>query len=217
MIFPELSFAAHGSFRHTHRRLGADVLLFAGLVVLLNLHLVGIGSPLSWVFFPQALIEGQWWRLLTHPLVHVSPYHLFLDGGAFVLLYHGLSEKRAGRKLAYVGVAGLSSLAGAMAFAPQLGTTGLCGLSGIAHGLMAVSGLEMIGDGVHRRTGWITFGCVAGKSLYEVYRGEVVFEFLHMGMCGVPLAACHLGGVVGATLLFWGFQLNDRLVSCPTN
>jgi rhomboid family GlyGly-CTERM serine protease len=211
MIFPDWPTPAHGSFRHTRRRLGADVLLFGGLVVLLNLHLVGIGGPLPWVLFPKALIEGQWWRLLTHPFVHVSPYHLFLDGGAFFLLYRGLSEKRIGRRLAYVGVAGLSSLAGAMAFAPRLGETGLCGLSGIAHGLMAVSGLEMIDDGVHRRTGWITFGCVAAKSLYEGYRGEVVFEFLHMGMCGIPLAACHLGGVAGATLLFWGFRLNDRL------
>jgi hypothetical protein len=87
-------------------------------------------------------------------------------------------------------------------------------LSGIAHGLMAVSGLEMIGEGVHRRTGWITFGSVAAKSLYEAYQGEVVFDFLHLGMCGIPLAACHLGGVAGATLLYLGYRWIDCRTTC---
>jgi rhomboid family GlyGly-CTERM serine protease len=208
-----LSIPKDSSFQNTYCRRSLEILLFAGLVAILNLHLVGIGSPLSWVFYPQTVMQGQWWRLLSHPFVHVTPYHLLLDGGAFFLLYSGLSEKRPGRRLAYVGVAALSSLTGALAFASPLGETGLCGLSGIAHGLMAVSGLEMIGDGIHRRTGWITFGSVAAKSLYEAYRGEVVFEFLHMGMCGIPLAACHLGGVAGATLLFLGFRMNDRLAA----
>ncbi len=190
----------------TLRRFGFDLYIFAGLVILFNLHLLGLGSPFHWIFFPQEVQNGQWWRLLTHPFVHLTFYHLALDAGAFFILYAGLTETRLARKLSYVGVAGLASLTAALALSPGFDRLGLCGLSGIAHGLMAVSGLEMAADRRHRIAGWLSFGAVAVKSVIETVNGEVLFEFLHMGLCGTPLAACHLGGVAGASLLFLLFR-----------
>jgi rhomboid family GlyGly-CTERM serine protease len=194
----------------TLRRFGPDLWFFAGLVILFNLHLVGLGSPFAWIFFPQEVQNGQWWRLLTHPFVHLTFYHLALDAGAFFILYAGLTETRLSRKLSYVGVAGFASMAAALALSPDFDRLGLCGLSGIAHGLMAVSGLEMMADTRHRIAGWLSFAAVAVKSVIETFNGEVLFEFLHMGLCGKPLAACHLGGVAGASVLFLLFWAADR-------
>ena len=33
----------------------------------------------------QAVGGGQWWRLLTHPFVHVSAWHLLLDASIYIL------------------------------------------------------------------------------------------------------------------------------------
>lgn len=35
------------------------------------------------------------------------------------------------------------------------------------------------------------------KSACELWSGHVVFEFLHMGLCGQPIAASHAGSVIG--------------------
>jgi rhomboid family GlyGly-CTERM serine protease len=187
-----------------------DLWLLAGCVLGLNLHLGGIGSPSGFVFWPREVLDGQWWRLLTHPFVHLTFYHLILDAGAFFILYAGLDETRIRRKLALVGVAGFASLGAGLFWAPGFDRLGLCGLSGIAHGLMAFSGLEMVARDKHRVLGWLSFGTVAVKNLCETINGEVLFAFLHMGLCGTPLAACHLGGVGGGTLLFFFFWRADR-------
>ena len=192
------------------RRPRLDLWLFAGVVALLNLHLVGFGSAHPFIFYPSETAGGQWWRLFTHPFVHLTFYHLALDAGAFFILYAGLSEKRLFRKLSLTGIAGLSSLTAALVLAPGFDRLGLCGLSGTAHGLMAVSGLEMIAEKKHRIAGWISFATVAAKSIVETINGQVLFEFMHMGLCGTPLAACHLGGVAGASALYFFFRAADR-------
>src|SRR5947207_1243830 len=34
----------------------------------------------SLIFLPTQMCHGDWWRVLTHPLVHVTWLHLVLDG-----------------------------------------------------------------------------------------------------------------------------------------
>ena len=53
--------------------------------------------------------------------------------------------------------------------------------------------------------GWhyvLSFGLVVFKSIYEVIAGDVFFSFMHLGMCGTPIAACHAGGVLGGLIMF---------------
>ena len=123
------------------------------------------------VFVPQAVQAGEWWRLFTHPFVHVTWYHLLLDGAAFLALYHSLIEASTVRRLIYVFAAGAGSLLVSWAAAPGISASGLCGLSGIAHGLMAVSALELIGTqppgSTERRMGQIGFILVVGKAAVE--------------------------------------------------
>jgi hypothetical protein len=75
-------------------------------LALFTLALTAANAPLlcgrictALLFVPARVAEGEWWRVLTGPLVHVSAYHLLLDAGAFLMLYRGLRAASAARRL----------------------------------------------------------------------------------------------------------------------
>lgn len=171
--------------------------------------LVAVNFPLLWgevrsgmVFFPDAVHNGQWWRVAAFPLVHLSWYHFLLDAGGFLLLFSCLEKKRGAAKLVYILGAGGGTLLLSLALDPAVSQRGLSGLSGIAHGLMAVSAVEMLRSRTQRSWGCVSLAIVVLKSAYELWSGHVVFEFLHMGMCGQPIAASHAGGVIGGLVAY---------------
>ena len=178
-----------------------DLLVWTVLLLWLNRPLLGGSINSALLFQSPAVAQGQWWRILTFPLVHLSWYHLLLDGGAFLLLYNGLAEERRWIKLLIMAAGSAGSLAFGLWLSPA-SSQGLSGLSGIAHGLMAFSALEMVRVPQQRLWGWTSLGIVVFKSLYELASGQVLFAFMHMGMCGDPVAACHAGGVLGGLAAF---------------
>jgi rhomboid family GlyGly-CTERM serine protease len=184
---------------------------FALVIIVLNLPVLMGEFNAQLVLFPEAVAAGEWWRVLTHPFVHVTWYHLLLDGSAFLLLYYGLEETRWLRRLGYIAASGAGALLISLCAAPQINAQGLCGLSGIAHGLMAISALEMISDREANRsrkwTGILCLALVTGKSLFEFATSHVAFSFLHFGLMGAPVAVCHLGGVIGGTAAFFVCRL----------
>ncbi len=183
-----------------------ELFIYIAAVVILNLTLLWeqVNEPM--IFLSHKVMDGQVWRLFTHPFVHVSWYHLLLDGVAFVVLYLQLTEPERLKRTAYVFVCGITSLVAAVSALPATGAFGYCGLSGIAHGLMAVSALELIftasEDRSKRRAGFWSLGLLTAKCLYEVHTGKMFFGFIHMGMLGTPVAASHAGGVLGGAALF---------------
>ena len=181
-------------YLHRYWQTAAWVLMLA----VINWPLIHGEVRTSLLFLPAAVKAGQWWRMASFPLIHLSWYHLLLDAGGFLLVYHSLEERRVLLRLMYVAGAGAGSLLLTLALEPEISHRGLAGLSGVAHGLMAVSALEMLRQPDQRRWGVFCFVLVAGKSIYELYTGQVVFAFMHMGLCGHPLAASHAGGVIGA-------------------
>ncbi len=192
-----------------NKGLSIDVIIIAALILVANTHLVTGNLSASLVFFPSAVESGQWWRLITYPFVHVTWYHLLLDAGAFFLLYKELLHNRIAQRVFYVVVSGAFSLAAAVVSSPIIDKLGLCGLSGIAHGLMAVSALQMMQEKQNFRTGLFCFLLVVSKSIHESLTGEVLFSFLHFGLYGTPLAACHGGGVLGGILAYYiGSKMN---------
>ena len=120
---------------------------------------------------------------------------------AFLTLYHSLAEGSALRRLLYVAASGVGSLLVSCFASPDLSTHGLCGLSGIAHGLMAVSALEMMTKSdprsLEHRVGMVCFVLVAGKAAFEALSGRMFFTFLHFGLMGQPVAVSHAGGIIG--------------------
>lgn len=174
---------------------------WCALLILPNLGLLVTGVPARGLIFdPAEVAAGQWWRLLSWPWVHVSRYHLLIDGAAFLLLYSGLNETRPGRRLLLVLATAAGSLALPLVGSAQLEQFGLCGLSGVAHGLAAVSLLEMLPDRRQRGSGAVLFGGLLAKVLWELQSGRAFLAWLHLGEIGQPIVACHAGGVIGGLL-----------------
>ncbi len=181
-----------------------EILIFSGLLLLLNFTLLGGRPCRSLMFAPGAVAQGEWWRVLTHPFVHVTWYHLLLDGSAFFLLYPSLLEPRLLKRLAYVCGAVGGSLV--LSWVSPASSSGLCGLSGIAHGLMAISALEMISASAprspERRIGVASLSFLVAKAGFEAITGRMFFAFLDFGMLGHPVAVAHAGGIMGALVIF---------------
>jgi len=188
----------------TQRRF--EIGLIGAVLVAFNIPLLHGGFARPFVFLPSAVRDGEWWRLFTHPFVHVSWYHLLLDGGAFFVLYRSLVETKSAKRIAYVLATVTGSLLMCLLLPSAITCRGLCGLSGIAHGLMAISAMEMMthrgSDTTSFRVGMISFVIVLGKSVIEAITGHAMFDFLYFGMLGSPIAICHLGGVLSGIAIY---------------
>jgi rhomboid family GlyGly-CTERM serine protease len=193
--------------------------LFAAALIIFNTTLLSKNLTGALIYLPDAVSAGEWWRLLTYPFVHVSFYHLLIDGLAFVVLYRSLLETRFARRVLYIAGAGMGSMLAATFAATETTSTGLCGLSGIAHGLMTVSALEFMrtgtehNDRISKMAGLVSLILIIGKSLIEAITGSVIFGWMHIGYIGYPIAICHAGGVVGALIAY--SILNHRSISLP--
>ena len=185
------------------------------VLLLVNLPLVWGDVRSELLYLPSTENAGQWWRVLTFPLVHLSWYHLLLDAGGFLAVYVSLETRSRLKKALYIFGAGCGTLLLACAADPHISQRGLSGLSGIAHGLMAVSALEMLECKSHRGWGLFMLLIVIVKSVYELWSGHVLFEFIHMGMCGQPLAASHTGGVIGGILIYLFARRPAKALSRP--
>jgi rhomboid family GlyGly-CTERM serine protease len=178
-------------------------LWLAGLLIALgNIPLLSGGPLKALVFIPGRVAAGEWWRVFTGFFVHVSLYHLLLDAGAFLMLLHSLKEFPFLKRASIVTACAAGSL---LVSLPVLGADGtLCGLSGVAHGLLAVVALNMAGEREPflRRAGLGCFVAVVLKSLYEAASGSVLFASLHLGDVAAPVAVCHAGGILGGVLLY---------------
>lgn len=181
-----------------------EMLVFVALTILCSGPVLFGTVWNAMIFQPAAVQGGEWWRLVTHPFVHVTWYHLLLDASAFFLLYHGLLEGSVARRLAFVFGSAAGSLLFSWLAAPAIETHGLCGLSGIAHGLTAISAVELMANQPRNSTEWrvgaFTLALVVGKGVYEAITGHILFGFLYFGMVGHPVSVSHTGGIVGGLL-----------------
>lgn len=183
-----------------------ELAIWAILLAAVNFSLLAGRPPELFVFDLARVKAGELWRIVTCPLAHVSIYHLFMDASAFLLLYAGLEEKKTFGRLSLTLGCGIGSLLFPLIFSRTIGSVGLSGLSGIAHGLMAVTSMELMKN--HERgstlfrTGLVVFAVVLVKSIVEAWTGEVVFSALHLGSVGVPVVEAHLGGVMGGVATF---------------
>ena len=194
-------------------------LILFGAILALNLPLLFRGPIESLIFDPGSVLAGEWWRLFTHPFIHVSLYHALLDAGAFAFLWQTRPTPHTARRdfILFLTCAAGSLAAALLVDQTLLQTQGFCGLSGIGHGLMAYQGLvwakDRTGDRFTRNAGWLILLSVFAKSLFEVLSGGVFFGALHLGSIGTPAVACHLGGVIGGCLagtVLTPIRANDR-------
>lgn len=190
-----------------------ELCLWLFLMVVCNHSLLAGQMSGQYVFVPQLVMKGQWYRAVLSPFTHVSCYHLVLDGAAFLLLWHGLEGKAWRARWGYLAGCWAGSLAVPLALSAQVYERGLCGLSGIAHGLFAVTALEMLmhRDSKGSRTlGDLLFAGLMTKVLLEIVSGGGVMNYLHIGNVGVPIVTSHLGGLVGGCAVFGLLRLGRK-------
>lgn len=188
------------------------ITLFFTLLLLTNRHLFSGEPPAAFAYQQAAVVSGEWWRLVTHPLTHVSWYHLALDTVATMLLWAVLPLSGA-RKLVVATASGVASLALAVTASPLIAEYGLCGLSGIAHGLMTATGLLLLarprsansrGNLPAGLIGALLFTAAMGKSLFEALAGTPLFLEMHAANLGIPIVHAHLGGCLGGIIALVG-------------
>lgn len=150
-------------------------------------------------FHRAAILDGEWWRLLTGHLSHASGSHLLWSGGAFLVLGAAVERELGAAYAAFLGAsAGVVGL-GLLAFAP--GLAWYCGLSGLDTALFArivwregrLAWRE--GDRLLIAVGLLQAGALAAKIGFEYWTGGAVFAELG-GVAPVP--AAHLLGVAAA-------------------
>ena len=211
---PQIPFAAVGRTAGSAFKTHPELPTILALIMLVNVPVVFFGGAPELMYSTAAVLGGEWWRLITHPFVHVSWYHFLLDFLAFAVLYHGLQANRITRRLGYVLWTACGSLIAAIAWAPVIKQIGFCGLSGVGHGLMAITGMEMAASRdqsrLIRRLGDATVVIVVVKCLWELIAGGSAVGFLHFGLMGTPIVVCHAGGVVAGILAFYCLGFRDR-------
>jgi len=184
---------------------------WATLLVLCNATLLQGRVAESFVFLPQAVLAGQWYQVLLAPFTHLSFYHLVFDAVAFLLLWQGLEEKNALVRWSYFVACWLGSLLLPLLLSADIFRHGLCGLSGIAHGLFAITACEMLSSRTFdRRLGWLLLAGLLLKCGGEIILGGCVLQAFHFGDVGVPNVFAHLGGTVGGLAAFGVVQMVRR-------
>jgi rhomboid family GlyGly-CTERM serine protease len=180
------------------------------VLIVLNFPLVQGDVPQRWIFFPEAVRGGEWWRVIFHPLAHVSLYHLVLDAGAFFLIYRELGGLRVSRRLLLLAGTAASSLLAVVLFWPPVATFGFCGLSGIVHGLVAFWATQLRSSGRCSALGAGVLIALVAKCAVEMVWGTGWTAAFHPGQVGIPVAVSHAGGAAGGLLLAWLFKCRFR-------
>lgn len=177
-----------------------ELFIFATIILLCNLHLFTNTFPENTGLFPENLFAGEWWRIFTHYFAHLSWYHLLIDTGAFLILFFSIEKKT---RYLYFAACAVGSLVTPLIFSEIIYSNGLCGLSGIAHGLMVVAALEMTTNKQTKFLGWLAFSIVLIKTTIELTFSTAALSFLHIGDVGIPIAECHAGGIIGSLITYF--------------
>jgi rhomboid family GlyGly-CTERM serine protease len=183
-------------------------LVLLPMLAAVNLTLLWGRPDTNLIYLSDNACAGQFYRFLTAPFVHVSLYHLFVDGIAFVMLYASLPYAAAGKRL--LCLAGIhTAVMTAVTVFPGSAGLGYCGLSGIDHGLMALWCLEMMRNPQKqiKHTGGFGLAIVTTKCVFEAIRGQVVFASLHLGDVGIPVVSSHWGGLLGGITVYFAMRL----------
>jgi len=168
------------------------------------LFICGIGATILFAFDEQlhtqlnydvsALVQGQWWRLLSAHLLHTNLYHLLLNLAGLFLLWalHGEYYQHK-NSLFLILLCSLGTATGLLVFSDL---THYVGLSGTLHGLFAWGVIQDIKRGY--KTGWLLLAGVVIKLLQEqFYGGSIATESLIQARVAVD---AHLYGALSGLL-----------------
>ena len=178
-------------------------LALAGCAAALLAPMLAGEAGREWLRYDRlALAHGEWWRLATAHLVHLSWRHALLNVLGLALLWALFARDYAPRQwLLIVCSAALAIDAGLWLLDSTL--QWYVGSSGVLHGVLAAGALAHL----RRRApdGWLLAGLLAGKLAYEHWAGALPLA----GDVTVVLPA-HLYGAAGGALAALVLGLRGR-------
>lgn len=182
--------------------------LLVSMIVII-VQAAGWAMPLRYEAINVA--EGQWWRLLTANLAHLSWVHLYRDLAALFIIWFGFSTCLSER--AWTALFCLNAIAvtgGLFLFVPSV--QWYVGLSGILYGFVVCAGLLLIPSrpllGAVMVIGTVAF------VLYGMFVGPLPGQALGLGGKVIPQA--HLFGICGGGIFvlfrYLWYRVNHSLI-----
>ncbi|MFA5937872.1 MAG: rhombosortase [Sinimarinibacterium sp.] len=175
------------------------------MLLLAGVEVFGDAGRVLLQYDRSAVLDGQWWRLLTGNFAHLGWYHLLLNEmGLLVLVLlcpDALPVHVWARRLVLLGT-GMS--AGLLLFVPKLST--YVGMSGVIHGLFVLGLVPQV-----LKRDLIALGCLLyliGKIGWELYAGAPLSDEAAIG--GRVVVESHMFGTLSALIYgvvfrsFWG-------------
>lgn len=140
-----------------------------------------------------ALLQGQWWRLLSGHLAHLGWSHLALNLAGLTLVWALVGERLSTlRWLVVIIAAALGISVGLLAFHPELAW--YVGLSGILHALLVAGSLAALRSGDGRAA--LLLALVWAKLVWEQLAGPLPGSVASSG--GAVIVDAHFyGGLIG--------------------
>lgn len=171
------------------------------MALLLPIELLGDWGR-AWLQYDRAaILDGQWWRLLTGNFAHLGWYHLFLNEAGLLVLVLLCPQPLPLRVwLRRVVLLALGVSAGLLLFVPELTT--YVGMSGVIHGLFVLGLVPQV-----LRRDLIAFGCLlylVGKIGWELYAGAPLSDEAAIG--GRVVVESHFFGTISALLYAAAFR-----------
>ncbi len=167
------------------------------------------GLTEAWLYDRQAVAEGQWWRLWTASLVHLTWGHALLNLGGLLLVWFLFGPRLPQRAWCLAWFLSSAVVGGVLFWQlPEVGR--YVGLSGALHGLFAAGALaELAWD---RRWGLVFLAFLVGKLTYEQLLGPLPGS--EAGAGGPVLVEAHLYGALGGLPVgLWGLWRGWRAQS----
>lgn len=174
--------------------IAADRLLLpcAIAVVILLAALGGDGARLAGRYEREAVLDGQYWRLLTGHFVHLGWSHTLLNLAGLALVWTLFAPALAGLRGLWVLLASCAAIdAGFLLNEPQLDW--YVGFSGALHGLFAAGLVASIRT--REPEAWLLALLFAAKLGWEQWFGPVPLTAKAAG--GPVIESAHLYGALG--------------------
>lgn len=156
----------------------------------------------------DAILHGQWWRLLSGNFVHLGWPHLGMNLAGLILIWMLFGRLLSTAKwLVILFFSSLGVGLGLLTFDPEL--VWYVGLSGTLHGLFVAGAIASLRAGY--RLEWLLLLFLAGKLAWEHFNGAMPGSASLAG--GTVIVDAHLYGAISGLIVIGAMTLYTRFRS----
>lgn len=171
-------------------------------IIMIGLHLLEPISTQWFGLFPERVLQGELWRVLTGQLLHTNTNHLLLNLSGLLLVWALHGEHYRPTHLMAITVLSLIMIGILLLFYAQYHH--YAGFSGVLHALLIYGAiLDVVKQD---KTGWLLLGGIAFKVAYENIFGASSDTEAMIG-AAVATEAHLIGVIVGCFLAIPYFYL----------